>query len=198
VRRPVIVAVIEGLMEAVLPRQLGEVAVGDLVEEYRLRTRTMSTAGSAVWFAGQAARSLPRLLLVSARPLSLLLSLGVAGACFLLLSFVERYLHRAVDAVIEPSTFFWLLMSDLAVGFTACACGGFLSTCLRRGSAAVYSLIGTAVIVSALPRMSPDLPGWFAAAFLVVAFVAPIAGGATFVSLARRFAGRPGRRGGQS
>jgi len=196
-RRPVLIAAIAGVMEAVLPRHLGEAAVGDLEEEYLIRARTMSRAGSAAWFAGQAVRSLPGLLLVSAKPLSFLLSLGVAGSSYYVLGLIERYMHRAVDVVIEPPTIFWLLMSDLAVGFMACACGGFLSTCLRRGSAAIYSLIGTAFIVSAMRNMNPDLPTWFPIAFLVVAFVAPITGGAAFVSLARRLAGRPRPRGGQ-
>ena len=193
--RPLSVTAIESFMEAVLPRQLGEVAVGDLVEEYRIRARTMSPAKSALWFAWQAGSSLPRLLLMSAKPLPVLLSLGVAGVCFYLLGFAEHYMHVALDAVYEPPTFFWLLISNLAVGFTACACGGFLSTSLRRGSAAIYSLIGTALIVSDLPHAGSEVPVWFAATFVVVAFVAPITGGAAFVALARRFPGRFPSRG---
>jgi hypothetical protein len=43
--------------------------------------------------------------------------------------------------------------------------------------------------------MSPDLPLWFPAAFLVVALVAPIVGGVVFISCANRLTRRNRRQG---
>lgn len=193
VTRPLAVTWLSSLMECLLPRDLGELVVGDLNEEFALRIRSMSSARATRWFAMQAAASVPRLLVFSVRPLSWLKSLGVAVAAYLLLGQLEPYMHRLASLVIEPG-FQLQLVIDLLVGFAACACGGFLSTWVHRGSAVAYSLIGTGFLTSMMmTRVNPSLPFWFPTAFLVVAFVAPIVGGIAYISCARRLAQR-GRR----
>lgn len=180
-------------MECLLPRELGELVVGDLNEEFALRARSQAGAGATAWFAMQAAASVPRLLVLSVRRLSWLRSFGVAVAAYLALGLVEPYMHRFMSLIIEPG-FRLQLIIDLCVGFTACACGGFLATWIHRGSAAVYSLIGTGYLAAMMmTRVNPELPSWFLAAFLAVAFVAPIAGGVVFISCANRLAGRSRR-----
>jgi hypothetical protein len=196
VTRPLAVIWISRLMESVLPRELGELVVGDLNEEFALRTRSQPSAGATAWFAMQAAASVPRLLVLSVRRLSWLKSFGVAVVAYLALGLVEPYMHRFMSLIIEPG-FRLQLIIDLCIGFTACACGGFLSTWIHRGSAFVYSLIGTGFLASMMmTRVNPDLPSWFLAAFLAVAFVAPIVGGVVFISCANRLAGRGRRQGG--
>lgn len=200
VNRPLAVIWISRLMESLLPRELGELAVGDLNEEFALRIRSRSRSrprgGATAWFAMQAAASVPPLLVLSVRRLSWLRSLGVAVAAYLALGLVEPYMHRAMSLIIEPG-FRMQLIIDLCIGFMACACGGFLSTWAHRGSAVVYSLIGTGFLASMMmTSVNPDLPFWFLATFLAVALVAPIVGGVVFVSCANRLAGRHRRPGG--
>ena len=196
-RPPLAIRAVASVMEAVLPRDVGEAALGDLNEEYLLRAQSTSSPRAAAWMTWQVASSMPRLFWMSAKRLSWLVTLGVAAGTFYVLGLIEPYMHRAIYGVIAPA-FFWQLIVDLCVGFTACACGGFLATCLRRGSAAIYALIGTGYIVSGLPNVNPELPVWFVAAFLVVAFVAPLLGGAVFVAVSHRLPGRGNYRGGQS
>jgi hypothetical protein len=183
--RPLTVTCLSTLMECVLPRDLGELAVGDLNEEFALREQTTSRARASAWFAMQAAASVPRLLLLSVRRPSWLKSLGVAVAAYVALEFVEPYMHRFVSLFAEPG-FNAALIIDLGVGFAACACGGFLSTWAHRGSAALYSVISTGFLAWAMRNANPDLPSWFLAAFLVVALAAPITGGAAFIACANR------------
>lgn len=175
-------------MECLLPRDIGEIVVGDLNEEFVLRAQATSRARAIRWFAAQAARSVPRLLLQSLRRWSWLKSLGVALAAWLALGLVEPYAHGVLSGFVDAG-FRMQLVIDLAVGFAACACGGFLATWLHRGSALLYSLIGTGFLASMMTGANPELPAWFLAAFLAIALVAPIIGGSVFVSLA----GRPGK-----
>lgn len=179
---------LSGLMECLLPRELGEVAVGDLNEEFPLRAQATSRARATWWFASQAAMSVPRLLLLSTRRLSWLKSVGVAVAAYVALGYAEPYMHRFVSLIAEPG-FRAQLVLDLCVGFTACASGGFLSTWVHRGSAVLYSLISTAYLAFVMTRygVNPELPAWFPVSFLVVALIAPIVGGFAFVSFARRW-----------
>jgi hypothetical protein len=195
VTRPLAVTWLSRLMECLLPRDLGELVVGDLNEEFALRVRSMSCARATGWFAIQAAVSVPRLLVLSCRRLSWFKSLGVAVAAYLALGMVEPYMHRFVSLIVQPG-FNVQLVLNLCVGFTACACGGFLSTWIHRGSAVLYSLISAGILASmVMTRMSPDLPLWFPAAFLVVALVAPIVGGVVFISCANRLTRRNRRQG---
>lgn len=186
---PLAVTCLSGLMECLLPRDIGEVAVGDLNEEFALRAQTVSRARATAWFLGQAVRSLPRLLAQSVRRWSWLRSLAVAVVAWYALGYVEPYAHRLLSAYIDAG-FGMQRLIDLGVGFTACACGGFLATCLQRGSALLYSLIGTGFMATMMTGTNPELPSWLLAAFLATAFVAPIVGGVAFVSLAGRSARR--------
>lgn len=185
--RPLAVRLCSGLVECLLPRDLGELVVGDLNEEFALRVRSMSRAQATSWFLVQAAASLPGLLMLSGRRGSWFKSLGVAVAAYLALGFVEPYMHRAVSALFEPG-FHAQLVLDLTVGFVACACGGFVSTWIHRGSALLYSVIGTALLAWMMTRANPDLPSWFLAAFLAIALVAPLAGGVVSIACANRMA----------
>ena len=54
--RPLTVTCLSTLMECVLPRDLGELAVGDLNEEFALREQTTSRARASAWFAMHALR----------------------------------------------------------------------------------------------------------------------------------------------
>jgi len=190
VTRPLAVMWLSRLMECLLPRDLGEVVVGDLNEEFVLRVQLMSDARATVWFAIQAAVSVPNLLMLSTRRLSWFKSLCVAAVAFLVLGQVEPYMHRFVSLIIEPG-FRVQLLIDLCVGFTACACGGFLATWINRGSAALYSLISTGFLaLMMMTSVHPDLPAWFLATFLVIALVAPVVGGFAYLSFANRLMNR--------
>jgi hypothetical protein len=182
---------LSGLLECVLPRDLGEIVAGDLNEEFALRANSTSRARATRWFALQVLSSVPRLLLLSAKRLSWFVSLGVAIAAYMALGFVEPYMHRLVSLIAQPG-FQAQLVLDLCIGFAACACGGFLSTWVRRGSAVLYSLIGTGYLASMMVTSgtNPALPIWFPMAFLVVALIAPIVGGLAFVALVGRRARR--------
>ncbi len=193
--RPLAVAGFSSLMECLLPRDVGEFVVGDLNEEFALRVQSMSRAGATWWFVMEASRSIPRLLMLSGRGSSWFKSLGEAAAAYLALGFVEPYVHRLLSAFVEPG-FQVQLVIDLFVGYMACACGGFLSTWIHRGSALLYSVISTAVLASMTTRASPDLPPWFLTAFLVIALVAPIVGGIVYIACANRMAKRRHRKGG--
>jgi hypothetical protein len=196
VTRPLAVIWLSRLMECLLPRDVGELVVGDLNEEFALRMRSTPGGQATAWFALQVAVSVPRLLMLSVTRLTWLKSLGVAVAAYLALGLLEPYMHRFVSLLIEPGFHLQLIVS-LCVGFTACGCGGFLSTWIHRGSAVMYSLIGTGFLASMMmTRVNPDLPTWFLTAFLVVAFVAPIVGGVAFISCANRSAKRSRRQGG--
>lgn len=189
VTRPLAITSLSRLMECLLPHDVGELVVGDLNEEFALRVQSTSRTRATWWFVVQAAGAVPRLLVLSVRRLSWFKSLGVAVAAYLVIGLVEPYMHRALSAFIEPG-FHVRLVIDLCVGFTACACGGFLSTWVHRGSALLYSVIGTGFLATAMTRANPDLPSWFLTAFLVVALVAPIVGGVAFVSCANRMTRR--------
>jgi len=181
--RPVPVKVIARLAECLLPRDLGDAVIGDLLEEFSVRAQTTRQVRATTWFAQQAVRSVPRLLLLSVNHWSWLKSLGVAVLAFEVLERLEPIVRRWLLTSLEPGINERILIS-LVVGFASCACGGCLATWMRRGSALIYSVIGTSLLVYASVTMEVDEPLWIPTAFIVTALVAPIIGGVGFISLA--------------
>lgn len=173
------------LLECLLPRDLSEVVVGDLYEELAIRERTVPRARACIWFMGQVARSLPRLMIFTVDYRSWLKSLAVAAVAFLVLRQIEPPVHRWLGKTFEPGVNTQLLVSML-IGFASCACGGFLATWMHRGSALIYSAIGTSVLVFAIARVDVGEPLWIPASFVLIAMIAPIIGGVGFITLAGR------------
>jgi hypothetical protein len=181
--RPLPVRVIARLTECLLPRDPADAVIGDLLEEFSVRAQTMRQVRATAWFAGQAVRSVPRLLLLSVNRWSWLKSLGVAVLAFEVLERLEPIVRRWLVTSLEPDINERIVIS-LLVGFASCACGGCLATWMRRGSALIYSAIGTSFLVYASVTMDVDEPLWIPTAFIVTALLAPIIGGVGFIFLA--------------
>jgi hypothetical protein len=184
--RPVAVACIARLIECVLPRDLSEVVIGDLYEEFELRTQSTQRKRAVTWFVFQAVRSIPRLLLLSVKRWSWLKSLGVAVVAFVVLDRLEPLVRRWLANNFEPNVTQQIVLS-LLIGFAACACGGFLSTWMQRGSAWIYSVIGSSFIVSAIVQVETYERLWMLTAFLAIAIVAPIIGAVGFISFVNQW-----------
>lgn len=184
VKRPLAVRGVARLIECLLPRECSELVVGDLYEEFALRSHDRRDA--VRWFMLQSVRSVPGLLWLSLRRWSWLKALAVAGLAFLLLGELEPVVARWLLGSFEFSSGQLLALSFL-VGFCACACGGFLSTWAHRGSAVVYSAISSGFIVYALARFGTDDPLWIPLTFFGIAVIAPIVGGIGLTALANQW-----------
>lgn len=173
------------LIESLLPQGLSEPMIGDLYEEMALRAETKRARRRAVWFASQACRSLPRMFLLSLKRWYWLKSLAIAALTFWLLGQLEPLVYRWLGNNFEPNVTQQIVIS-LAIGFASCASGGFVSTLMHRGSALLYSAIGTTFMVYGITVGGSSAPTWYLTAFVLIALIAPIVGGAGFASLAHR------------
>lgn len=184
--RPISVNAVARLIECLLPRDVSEVVVGDLFEEFALRSQSARQSGAVNWFVLQAIRSVPRLLLLSVRRWSWLKSLSAALLAFMALERIEPAVRRWLAGNFDPSLTQQIVLS-LFIGFAACACGGFLSTWMHRGSALLYSAIGTSFLVASIMSVDTTEPTWFLTSFVVIAVLAPIVGGVGFVTVANEW-----------
>jgi hypothetical protein len=177
------------LIECLLPRDLSDVVIGDLCEEFALRVHATQRRRAVSWFVLQSARSIPPLLFLSIKRWSWFKSLGVSAVAFVVLGELEPLVHRWLAGNFDPGVNQQIAMS-LLVGFAACACGGFLSTWMHRGSALLYSAIGASFMVAAIASADTTARPWMLTAFLVIAIVAPIIGGVGFITLANQWRNR--------
>jgi hypothetical protein len=184
--RTVAVRCVAGLIECLLPRDLSEVVIGDLCEELALRLQSAQRRRAVWWFLLQAARSVPPLLFLSVKRWSWFKSLGVAAVAFVVLDQLEPLVRRWLASNFEPSVNQQIVIS-LLIGFAACACGGFLATWMRRGSAWIYSVIGASFMIAAIARVESSERLWMLSAFLVIAIAAPIIGGVGYVAVANQW-----------
>jgi hypothetical protein len=110
----------------------------------------------------------------------------VAAVAFIVLDQFEPLVRRWLASNFEPSVNQQIVIS-LIVGIAACACGGFLSTWMRRGSAWIYSAIGASFMVAAIARVETSERLWMLSAFLVIAIAAPIIGGIGYIAVANQW-----------
>lgn len=181
--RPIAVNGVASLIECLLPRDLSEIVIGDLFEEYGLRRKSTGSRGAVSWFVLQAITSVPSLLLLSVRRWSWLKALSAALIAFMVLERIEPAVRRWLAESFDPSLTQQIALS-LFIGFAACACGGFLSTWMYRGSALLYSTIGTSFLLVSIVRVDTTEPAWFLTSFVVIAVLAPIVGGVGFITFA--------------
>ena len=187
--QPIAVRFVTGLLECVLPTDLSEVVIGDLCEEFGLRSRSTRRGQAIWWFTVQSARSVPRLLFLSVKRWSWFYSLGVAALAFLVLDRLEPLVRRWLWSNFEPSVLQQIAVS-LTIAFLACACGGFLATFMRRGSAWIYSAISASFIVAGIARVETSEQLWMLSAFLIIALAAPIIGGVGCIAVVNQWKSR--------
>ena len=174
------------LLEHTLPTQALEYVLGDLAEEYALRSESGSSNAS-LWYWLQISRSLPTLFSAALRYAGLLRTIGVAVAVFVVASVAESLVNM---------TIMWLapegLISNLAmmlVGTAAIGAGGYIAARIRPPAAPVLSIIVFVVVVALITLKGDDVPVWYQVVYLVTGPFIPLAGGVMASRRARRRGG---------
>jgi len=185
VTQPRVPALPTWLLQSILPHRDRDGMLGDLSEEYSLRS-SASIATARRWYWGQVWRSIPAVLIARIRrdnwPLTMVVALGVYLLVGVLNVVGGLLVARLLGAPIATDE------SGVIVGLTAIAIGGFVAARLRRGAAGVLG--GLVVIVAVVLIASPRDPAplWYQLIFLVLGPLAAHVGGtvASRVRLHRR------------
>jgi hypothetical protein len=167
----------EWLLECLLPAPELEYVIGDLVEEYALRSRRSSALAVSYWYTMQVCRSIVPLLWTSMARAGWLSTMAIAGAAWIMASVVEALGIALLQVALAPESIFFTACSA-AIGLATMAGGGYVAGRIRQSSPMVMAAIVLLVVVGLMTTASGSAPLWYAIVFLVGGPLATVGGGA--------------------
>jgi hypothetical protein len=170
------------LLERLLPEDVAEALVGDLLEEYALRARTTGAGSASCWYWLQIVGSATPLVCSAVRRRGCLLTVGVAFAAYAFAEATEVATNAAIS-LFEPSAA-TNAIPILIVALAAIVLAGYLATWIRPGAAIALALIVAVAAAAQLATATDGMPLWYRLVFLIAGPVAAAAGSALF---ARRY-----------
>jgi hypothetical protein len=164
------------LLECVLPGRELDYVIGDLVEEYALRSRRSSAMPVRYWYTMQVCRSIVPLLWTSMTRAGWPGTLAIASAAWVTASVVEALGIELLQLVLAPDSFSFILGS-MVIGLATIAGGGYLAGRIRQPSPMVMAAIVLLVVVVLMATSSDSAPLWYALVFLIAGPLAAVGGG---------------------
>jgi hypothetical protein len=164
------------LLERLLPERDREAILGDLIEEYELRTQSTTPWMVSRWYWGQVCRSIPRMTWGSVSRGRWLPTLGVAVSAYIAAGALEFAGTAALSKVLTPDAPVFTAIS-LVIGLATMLIGGYLATWIRPGAAAVMAAIVMTVVGVLMITTSGNASLWYGLAFLILGPLATLAGG---------------------
>ena len=164
------------LLARLLPGRELEYVVGDLVEEYALRSRRASTLQVKSWYTMQICRSIAPLLWASIAREGWLSTVGIAGAAWVAASAAEA-LGIALLQFVLVATSVGFTVASVAIGIATIAIGGYVAGRIRPASPAVMAAIVLVAVLGLMITASGTAPLWYALVFLVGGPLAALGGG---------------------
>ena len=158
------------LLHCVLPPEDRDAMLGDLLEEYGIRS-AVSRTSAARWYWGQACRSIPVVIVSSIRRRGSLITVSIALGVYVFVG-VLNFAGTAVVARLFGANTESSRLSGVVVGLGAIAIGGYVAGWLRSGAATVLG--GLVLIVAALlmTASNDSAPFWYQLTFLICGPVA--------------------------
>jgi hypothetical protein len=162
------------LLERLLPEDVAEALVGDLLEEHTLRVRTAGPRRAAFWYWGQVVRSVVPVLHTAFRRGDWVLAWVVGFVAYSFASSAEMSArdsvalvatHTAVDAV-----------PVLIIYLGTIALGAYVAERVRAGAGLALGLLVALTAVLELVTDAHDMPLWYRCALLIAGPAAALAG----------------------
>lgn len=164
------------LLGCFLPEPERQAILGDLVEEYGIRVRSISRSSAASWYWSQVWRSVLPVLRVAIKRDGWRDTIGVAIVSYLVAGTIEFVGVGMMAKLVDPAGPASSVLSVI-VGLATIVLGGYLAAWIRPAASPVLAAIVMLVILVLFVVMSDSAPLWYGLAFLVFGPVAALAGG---------------------
>ena len=157
------------LLESVVPAPYREAMLGDLIEEYALRSESASSPNVMRWFWSQACRSVPRMVWSSLGSRDWLISMSIAMGVYIVLEVLEYGAHLAVSRLVAPQPSTYVLLAPVLF-LAGSSIGGCVAARIRRGATIFLALMVmiTVAISIDLKVCAIPVPWWYEFGFLTL------------------------------
>ena len=163
------------LLACLLPERDREAVMGDLAEEYALRSRSAS-----LWYWGQVYRSIPSMVWRSVSGGRWLPTLSVAMGAYIAAGAIEFVADLAISRWVAPDAPVYAVLGLIA-GLATMALGGYVAAWIRPGAATALAGIVMISVAVLMVTKSGAVPLWYQLAFLIAGPLASLAGGRLFL-----------------
>jgi len=180
-------AVASWLLETVVPERNREAVLGDLIEEFTIRTESDRPRAASLWYWEQVCRSIPRMLWTSMQE-EWLRALPIAISAYIAAGMLEFVVTTQISRLFSLGAPFDTVVS-MIVGLTTMVFAGYIAARIRPAAATVVASIAFIVVAALMMTRSDTAPLWYQLAFLTAGPLAPLMGGA--LCLRRTRVGRP-------
>ena len=163
------------LLETVLPGPYREAILGDLIEEYAVRSESASRFAASSWFWSQACRSVPPMVWWSLRSGRYLLTMSIAMGAYILMEALERAANWMILKWVSPGDMGHVVLAPI-VFLAASAISGCVAARIRRGATIFLALMVaiTVAISIDLKVCTIPVPWWYQFGFLTLGPLAVI------------------------
>jgi len=161
------------LLAALTPEKDREGLLGDLAEEFELRSKS---GPASAWYVRQVVTSLPPLAWAEIKRGAWLATLGAALAAYVAVAVTEVSLNALIAEIFGPG-FSLSGALRMTLGFPVLMLIGFGASRVRRGAAATLAAMMGMVGVALMVTTSETVPAWFWFAYIVAGPMAVILGG---------------------
>jgi hypothetical protein len=159
-----------------VPLQTLEAALGDLAEEYALKSQDTSSRRASRWYWGQLARSMPQMMWLDIRRCGVVTTFAVAFGAWLAASIVESIADMALIAL-YGSTAVIEGLPGLLAGLAAFALGGYVAALVRPAATKVLAGMVLFLVAAFIIAGVGNAPIWYGVSFMVFGPLMSIAGG---------------------
>ena len=157
------------LLEFILPGPYRREMLGDLIEEYNLRTNSTSVLESSLWFWSQTCRSVPSLIWSLLRNGDWLPRLLVAFSVYIAMVILRFSAGTAISKLIAPGETTRVVLAPVVFLVTT-AIGGCVVARIRRDATVSLALmvLVSVVVLIAIKICTTPVPWWYPAGFLTL------------------------------
>jgi hypothetical protein len=163
------------LLESVLPGPYREAILGDLIEEYTLRSESTSPFAASRWFWSQACRSIPSMAWSSLRNGRGFITMSIAVGVYIFMGTLKFAADWMISKWVAPQPTTYVILAPV-VFLTASAIGGCVAARIRHGATTFLALIVmiTVAVLIDLKVCTIPVPWWYQFGFLILGPLAVI------------------------
>jgi hypothetical protein len=157
------------LLESVVPARYREAMLGDLIEEYNLRTKSASPLTAPGWFWSQACRSIASTGWSSLRSGNWLISMSIAAGVYIVMAMLKLAADSMISKLVAPQQATQVVLAPV-VFLSAAAIGGCVAARASRGAMIFLALMVMITVAISIERKvcTIPVPWWYEFGFLTL------------------------------
>ena len=171
------VSVATWILSRLAPKNERDPLVGDLIEEYSLRSSTTSSSAALSWYMKQVLASAPLLLRIRLVQAAWISTIGAALIAYIAVAVAELSVDWAISNWTAAGAFAYKPLG-LIILFPIVVLIGYVAARFRRGAPIVLGVMMLLVVTTMMLSTTESMPPWYGVAYFAMGPAAAFIGAA--------------------